>query len=372
MKMRETMKKLTILLLTLFLFSSTYAEIRTFDELEFRDGIPYAVGEKTPFTGEFIGYHFNGNKRRIVNYKNGWVDGTKTFFDSAGNKIAEGNYTQDKKNGIWTIWRHNGGHKKSEVTYVDDHQQGKETNWHENGKKKSEGLNRYYDWTDSRKDGLWTTWYDNGQIESKGKWVVKNRVASGRKNGKWEEWYKNSNKKTEVEYRDGLKIGAETTWHENGNKKKEIRWGSITGVWDKQTNYSVDGQILFKEDRRFENKKMAFLNKIDPFSILVFCLFLMLVKGASLSKIVSVSYLAKWTISLIIFSLLIYWNVMWTVGGLLGTPGPENYYYFIAIYLGLFTNYLSALKPSKNKKSMLNLFITPLLIFFLSIIGCNI
>ena len=71
----------------------------------------------------------------------------------------------------------------------------------------------------------------------------------------------------------GLKIGAETTWHENGNKKKEIRWGSTTGVWDKQTNYSVDGQILFKEDRRFENKKMAFLNKLDPFSILVFCLF---------------------------------------------------------------------------------------------------
>ena len=362
------MKKLLTLLLTLFLFSSTYAEIRTFDELEFRDGIPYAVGEKTPFTGEFIGYHFNGNKRRIVNYKNGWVDGTKTFFDSAGNKIAEGNYTQDKKNGIWTIWRHNGGHKKSEVTYVDGHQQGKETNWHENGKKKSEGLNRYYDWTDSRKDGLWTTWYDNGQIESKGKWDVKNKVASGRKNGKWEEWYKNSNKKTEVEYKDGYKVGTETTWYSTGKKRSKTQWGQSEGPWVKTIAFDENGQITYEKNRSFENK----INKLDPFSILVFCLFLMLVKGASLSKIVSVSYLAKWTISLIIFSLLIYWNVMWAVGGLLGTPGPENYYYFIAIYLGLFTNYLSALKPSKNKKSMLNLFITPLLIFFLSIIGCNI
>ena len=332
-------------------------ETQIVNSLELRKGVPYAPGESTPFTGQLIQYHKNGNKERIVNYKKGWIDGTKTFFDFAGNKKIEENWAQDKKNGIETPWWHGGGHKKSETTYVNGHQQGRETNWHQNGKKKSEGLN-----------GLWITWYDNGQIKSKGRWAESS--YRNVKDGKWETWYQNGNKKSQVEYQDGIKINVETIWYENGNKKEETNWHSTSGMRDKVTYYSVDGKIHHDIDNRFENKERAFLN--ESAHLLIFIgLFLMLAKGTSSLKTIDIGYLTQWSGSLILFSFLIYWNYLWAIGGLLlGDPESYTYYYFIAIYIGLFANHLISLKSYNNKKSKANLFIAPLIIFFLSFIGC--
>ena len=193
--------------------------------------------------------------------------------------------------------------------------------------------------------------------------------------GKLVEYHNNGNKKLEEHWELTGNVWPkpnqktyEIKYYQNGSTQSEVEY-DINGVKQFEIKYDPKGVVILKEDHRFEN----FIKKLDldPFSILVFCLFLLLVKGASLSKIVSVNY-PDWAISLIIFSLLIYWNFFWSVDGFGSKPGSENYYYFTAIYLGLFANYLSALRPSKNKKTISNLFITPLLIFFISIFGCAI
>jgi len=194
--------------------------------------------------------------------------------------------------------------------------------------------------------------------------------------GKLIEYHYNGNKKLEEHWEltgsawpKANQKTYEIKYYQNGSTQSEVEY-DINGVKQFEIKYDPEGVIVLKEDHKFEN----FLNKYNPgsFSILVFCLFLLLIKGVSLSKIVNVSYLVKWTISLITFSLLIYWNFIWRfdVAASQFTPGLENYFYFIVIYLGLFANYLSALKPSKNKKTMSSLFNTPLLIFFISIVGC--
>ena len=70
-----TMKKLLTILLTLFLFSSVYAEVRVVDKLEYRDGIAYAVGESEGFSGVYSSKWSNNNNALKINYKNGKKDG---------------------------------------------------------------------------------------------------------------------------------------------------------------------------------------------------------------------------------------------------------------------------------------------------------
>jgi hypothetical protein len=69
------MKNLLAFLLTLFLFSSVYAEARVVDKLEYRDGIAYAVGESEGFSGLYSYKWSNNNNALKVNYKNGKKDG---------------------------------------------------------------------------------------------------------------------------------------------------------------------------------------------------------------------------------------------------------------------------------------------------------
>jgi hypothetical protein len=69
------MKNLLAFLLTLFLFSSVYAEVRVVDKLEYRDGIAYAVGESKGFSGVYSSKWSNNNNALKVNYKNGKKDG---------------------------------------------------------------------------------------------------------------------------------------------------------------------------------------------------------------------------------------------------------------------------------------------------------
>ena len=75
------MKKLLAPLLTLFLFSSVYAEVLTssndihevpFEQITFKNTIAYANGK--PYTGRVVEYK-EGKKYLEYNYKNGMQEG---------------------------------------------------------------------------------------------------------------------------------------------------------------------------------------------------------------------------------------------------------------------------------------------------------
>jgi len=82
------MKKLLTILLTLFLFSSVYAEVRIVGELVHRDSVTYAVGENKAYTGIYEWHYSNGQIGRQATYKDGLKHGKETTWWDFGEKKA--------------------------------------------------------------------------------------------------------------------------------------------------------------------------------------------------------------------------------------------------------------------------------------------
>ena len=91
------MKKI-IFIASLLISSYTYAELaHTPQQIEERDGIVYEVKSDETFTGEVI-FYSNNNKplyliyghefnHRVMEYKNGKLDGMSSYVDQGGNPV---------------------------------------------------------------------------------------------------------------------------------------------------------------------------------------------------------------------------------------------------------------------------------------------
>ena len=91
----------------------------------------------SPFDGQFIDHHDNGNKSVEGEFVTGKQQGVWTFYHENGNRFRTGKYVDGRADGQWTIWRADGS-RWSEQTYVNGQLNGIETRWHSNGQKQSE------------------------------------------------------------------------------------------------------------------------------------------------------------------------------------------------------------------------------------------
>jgi len=87
--------------------------------LQDRDGIKYDVNSEIPYTGKYVSYYENGQKRGEKNYKNGELDGLHTKWYENGKKEFEGNWKGYKRVGLWICWNEEGNVTKTE-TYKND------------------------------------------------------------------------------------------------------------------------------------------------------------------------------------------------------------------------------------------------------------
>ena len=93
--------------------------------------------DNSPFTGDFIDHHDNGNKSLEGKFLNGKQEGVWAYYHKNGNRFRTGKYLNGRANGQWVIWRMDGS-KWSEKNYVNGQLNGIETRWHPNGQKQSE------------------------------------------------------------------------------------------------------------------------------------------------------------------------------------------------------------------------------------------
>jgi len=131
--------RISAILLTLFLFSSVYAEIPTLsnkiytipsEQLTFKNTIAYTNGK--PYTGRVIEYK-DDKKFLEYGYKNGIQEGLETGWNTkTGTKQHESHWILGKKEGLYITYRPN-GKKSSSVNYINDVKEGLKTVWHENG-----------------------------------------------------------------------------------------------------------------------------------------------------------------------------------------------------------------------------------------------
>jgi len=163
-----------------------------------------------------------------------------------GTKIREGNYINNKKNGIWKNYRKDGvlsyvvqfvdgipnGEMRSYFSngkllekgdWVNDHWEGEYFCYYESGKIAGHFFFNKY----GKRTGYQEYFHENGQISIKGKW------ANGNKNGEIQEFYKDGSVRNKKQFSEGklnLQSCVEYTIGElriDESKKQ----GSVTGVF---------------------------------------------------------------------------------------------------------------------------------------------
>lgn len=106
----------------------------------------------SPFTGDAVLYHANGQLKEQRHFVNGLPEGAWLKWYESGQKEYEGAWQKGKRHG-------------------------KESAWYANGKEKSQG-----EFDMDIPKGVHTTWYENGQMETKKPYV------DGKPYGVWQFW----------------------------------------------------------------------------------------------------------------------------------------------------------------------------------------
>ena len=151
------------------------------------------------------GWYEDGQKERESYWKNGEMDGPFLSWHENGNKRVESNWKDGRKNGLSTVW-YESGQKKTESNWKDGQKNGHFSGWFENGQKNWESY-----WKEGVKNGLWSGWYENGIKERESYW------KDGVKEGLWNGWYKNGRKARESYWKNGKFISS-VSWKPNGEK----------------------------------------------------------------------------------------------------------------------------------------------------------
>ena len=154
------------------------------------------------------------NKERYVGPYRKWYDKEKTKKQSficrnAESKIqgisigwhedgtlkSEGNYENDKREGMWKEWDKD-GMLKSEYNYKDDKMEGVCRKFH----KRSETLYMEYNYKDGKKDGVYKEWHINGTL------VIEGNYKDDKKDGVYKQWRKDGTLKSECIYENGMQV----------------------------------------------------------------------------------------------------------------------------------------------------------------------
>lgn len=108
----------------------------------------YYISNKIQMTGAY-------KSKKLTTKKGHFI-----YYAENGNKTSEGNFIDDKLEGLWNYW-FDSGQKKSAGEYRANMAEGVWEYWLESGEKKSEGK-----YLNGEKVGVWNYWYINGQLNS--------------------------------------------------------------------------------------------------------------------------------------------------------------------------------------------------------------
>ena len=132
------MKKKNVLVLFMIFITISFSvfskndKVAKGENVEFRNGYYYLIGDKEPFTGTIEFLNDNGDITK-GNFVNGIVDGVAKTYSSDGKLLSETPYKNGKQNGVHKRYFPN-GNVKLEKTYKDGKEEGKRISYYENGK----------------------------------------------------------------------------------------------------------------------------------------------------------------------------------------------------------------------------------------------
>ncbi|MFH1319275.1 MAG: toxin-antitoxin system YwqK family antitoxin [Bacteroidota bacterium] len=153
--------------------------------------------------------------------------------------VEEGNYTDNRKTGIWKKYFPN-GKLQNEVTYINSRPNGHAKIYYQNGNLKEEGL-----WKEIRWEGNYKFYHENGNLYHEFAYN-----SWGQREGIQKYYHDNGQVMIEGEWEEGQEAGSVKEYDKNGNIKSEkvFREGTL------DTNSTV---IYIKEEPVIENPKVA-------------------------------------------------------------------------------------------------------------------
>lgn len=147
------MKKLLLLIPTLFFLSTIFSQNLFFDYGEF------IASENTSSAESSVIYFDNGNVKEFHALKDGYEHGEVSYYYKNGKTKETGNYSYGVKCGKWVSWSEN-GIKTGEVSYNQEGKKdGKWKIWDFNG-----NLRAQMNYKDGERSGLWKTWNEEGSL----------------------------------------------------------------------------------------------------------------------------------------------------------------------------------------------------------------
>jgi antitoxin component YwqK of YwqJK toxin-antitoxin module len=234
--------------------------------------------------GDYIIHFPNGKEYAKINYKNGLAEGNSIFYTPSGKIIEEGNYTNDKRIGLWK-GNYDNGNPEFEHNYFDGYLQGNAKWYHEDGNLSSESeysagdfhgpRKNYYsnkqlekdaNYEDDKAEGIFSYYSPDGALMNKrmfesdvmlwytylgkdGKQLAS--ISMVNETGKMITYFQNGNKSQEQEYRKGYLVNNRVLYYSTGKIFKEEFYKDgyqegitkefyASGTLKKEENYFVD------------------------------------------------------------------------------------------------------------------------------------
>ena len=152
-------------------------------------------------------------------------------------KIEEGTYKDDRKEGEWIKYHHDGVTPRLRGYYINNRPQGEYVKYHPNGKVKEKGSFERNKYIDSL-----TRFTSTGQLEYQ---AVYN--AEGKEDGKVKYYYANGELEFEYTSNNGNPVGEAVRYYENGDVKEILEYGP-------------DGTVMKREEKEMVNPSVKVVN----------------------------------------------------------------------------------------------------------------
>jgi len=152
-------------------------------------------------------------------------------------KVEEGNYKDDRKEGVWIKYHNDGVTPKLKGQYENNRPRGSFTYYHPNGKVKTIGTYEKNQYQDSLKH-----FYENGQLE-----YAANFNAGGKEQGKVVYFYANGQKQFEYVSNNGTPTGKAVRYWPNGDVKEIIEYNADGSVKTSQEKEMVNPAEIVKD-----------------------------------------------------------------------------------------------------------------------------
>nr|WP_319573465.1 hypothetical protein [uncultured Draconibacterium sp.] len=233
-----------LLVLLIFLPSLVFAQTNQTDANGFRQGLwqkkqdngrllyeGYFKDNKP--VGEWKRYHPGGQVKAIIEYKG---DTAYTqLFDVWHKKVAEGNYVNQQKEGVWKIYKN--GQLTADEEYKLGLKNGTSHQYYDTGEVMEEK-----EWVNDQEDGYYQIFYKSGEP------YMQCKMKLGMRHGLFLVSYENGRHEMVAEYRNNLRHGEWKYFDKDGNLQYIL--------------YYDNGQILNPNVRdSVDNLKMKELEK---------------------------------------------------------------------------------------------------------------